>query len=189
MSYLEVLQGEAEVCNKCVLGCPREGKLVFGSHLEGAKWLFVGEAPGLEESLTGMPFVGRSGHLLNTILEELGWKREQVGVMNTVQCRPPKNRPPTDEEKKACRYYFEKKIKTIKPVVITTLGKHAASSLLGSLGAMGSVRGKVYEALGAQVVPTFHPSYALRCVLGARDTIRDDLILSMSILAEKGIGP
>lgn len=189
MDSLAIIQEEAESCTKCHLGQPREGKLVFGSDLDGARWCFIGEAPGQAESEQGLPFVGRSGQLLNSMLEELGWSRNQVGVMNSVHCRPPDNRDPTTEEKQTCRPYFERKIKLIEPVVITALGRHAASSLLGSPITMGAVRGKTFELMGAVVIPTYHPSYVLRGAPGARETLREDLILAISILAEKGIGP
>lgn len=182
---LSSLRDEIGDCRRCKL-CATRTNIVFGEGPEDARWMLIGEAPGEQEDIQGKPFMGRSGSLLNRLLYDIGWKREQVYITNVLMCRPPDNRDPEEDEVSSCRPFLLKKIQTIKPIVITTLGRHAASLLLGTPVKMGEVRGRVVEFEGALVVPTYHPSFVLRGNKGAQKAILNDMILAISLLAERG---
>ncbi len=147
--------------------------------------MFIGEAPGEQEDISGKPFVGRSGGLLNRLLLDLGWHREQVYIANVLMCRPPENRDPQPDEVAQCLPFLIQKIQTIKPAVITTLGRHATGRLLGEAVKMAETRGKVFTFENTPVVPTYHPSYVLRGNKTAMRTMLEDMTLAISILAEK----
>ena len=161
------LEQEASVCTRCPLAAGRTN-VVFGVGDAKADLMFVGEGPGRDEDLKGEPFVGRSGHLLDRVLqEELGISRDRVYISNTVKCRPPGNRDPHPAEVAACRPYLERQIDLIGPRVIVTLGNFATRLLLDSTQGIKQLRGRAYpykQVSGGQVmvVPTFHPSFVLR---------------------------
>jgi DNA polymerase len=128
-----------------------------------ADLIFIGEGPGAEEDRQGLPFVGRSGKLLDKLmLEELGITRERVYIANVVKCRPPDNRDPRPEEITACRPYLEQQLDLIAPKVLVTLGKFAGQLLLDSTVGITKLRGHDYPYRGATLIPTLHPAYALR---------------------------
>jgi len=135
---------------------------VFGSGSPKAKLMFVGEAPGMDEDLQGLPFVGRAGKLLTKIIESIGLKRSDVYIANILKCRPPNNRNPLPTEILACENYLIKQIDIIKPVVICALGKFAAQTLLRRQEAISKLRGRFFEYRNAKLIPTFHPAYLLR---------------------------
>ena len=115
---LDKLKKELENCTKCPLHLGRN-KLVFSDGSENAKIMLIGEAPGADEDASGKPFVGRAGQLLNTFLIEAGIDRNKdIYICNTVKCRPPQNRVPSNEEKQACRAYLIGQISIIKPKII-----------------------------------------------------------------------
>ncbi|OGW75027.1 MAG: hypothetical protein A2Z72_08685 [Omnitrophica bacterium RBG_13_46_9] len=124
--------------------------------------MFVGEGPGMEEDLQGLPFVGRAGQLLTKIIESIGLKRTDVYIANVVKCRPPNNRNPLPTEILTCEEYLIKQIELINPKVICALGKFAAQTLLRSQEAITKLRGKFYDYRQAKLMPTFHPAYLLR---------------------------
>jgi DNA polymerase len=127
--------------------------------------MIVGEGPGREEDLQGRPFVGRSGQLLDRLLEEeAGLARKQVYIANVVKCRPPGNRDPLPEEISACRPYLDQQVDLIGPRVVLTLGNFATRALLGTTEGISRLRGRSYPFGGrdAVLVPTFHPAAALR---------------------------
>jgi DNA polymerase len=148
-------------CQKCPLGRTRT-KFVFGDGNPHARIVFVGEAPGGEEDRTGIPFVGKAGKLLDELLAEVGLSRQHVYICNTLKCRPPNNRDPEVSEKAACRPYLRTQLSLISPDIIVCLGKHAASELLGTEDAMGSLRGRIFPYEGMQALVTYHPAYYLR---------------------------
>jgi uracil-DNA glycosylase family 4 len=148
-------------CVKCPLGNTRT-KFVFGDGNPQARIVFVGEAPGHEEDLTGIPFVGRAGKLLDEMLGEVGLDRRHVYICNTLKCRPPNNRDPEPSEKTACRPYLRTQLSLISPDIIVCLGHHAASELLGTDEAMGRLRGRVISWEGMNALVTYHPAYYLR---------------------------
>lgn len=160
-----------------------------GSGNPEAKWLFLAEGPGKNEDEQGLPFVGKAGELLTELITESGWNREGVYITNVVKCRPPANRDPHPTEITACNQFLLRQIRSLKPVVITTLGKPAANLLLDCKDPLYKLRGKVVDFLGAKVVPTYHPSYIQRGNWGKLDVMRGDFGLALALLLERGIFP
>jgi DNA polymerase len=159
---LAELAVEASTCTRCPLAAGRT-QVVFGTGDPDADLLFVGEGPGAEEDRQGLPFVGRSGQLLDRLmLEELGLTRDRVYIANVVKCRPPDNRDPLPDEIASCRPYLERQIELIAPKVIVTLGKFAGQLLLDSKVGITKLRGQEYPFGDAVLIPTLHPAYALR---------------------------
>ncbi len=148
-------------CQKCPLGMTRN-KFVFGSGNPNADVMVIGEGPGAEEDLQGLPFVGRAGQLLTDILKAIKFERDEVYIANIVKCRPPANRTPSPAEMDACIPYLKKQIELIKPKVILCLGLTAAQGLLKRKDSLGNFRGKVFEYEGVKVMVTFHPAALLR---------------------------
>lgn len=162
MRPLTVLEAEARACTKCRLASGRT-QVVFGVGNPSSPLMFVGEGPGREEDLRGEPFVGRSGKLLDTLIaQELGLDRTGCYVANVIKCRPPQNRDPKPDEVEACMPYLDEQIEIVSPKVVVTLGNFAARALLGTDAGITSLRGKTYPFRAGRLVPTFHPSYALR---------------------------
>ncbi|MCX5677911.1 MAG: uracil-DNA glycosylase [Candidatus Omnitrophica bacterium] len=158
---LEALKKEVLRCRACGLSKTRLN-VVFGAGNSRARLMFVGEAPGSEEDIQGLPFVGRAGQLLTKIIEAMGLEREDVYIANILKCRPPNNRAPLPEEISACRENVRRQIAIIKPKVICTLGKFASQTLLNTETTISRLRGSFYEYEGIKVMPTFHPAYLLR---------------------------
>jgi DNA polymerase len=160
---LEKLKEECNCCNLCDLGKTRNN-IVFSDGSSEAKILLIGEAPGAEEDATGIPFVGRAGKLLTKIIEDCNFSRKNdFYICNTVKCRPPENRVPTDEEKQACEKYLLSQIKAVNPKVIVLCGATSAKSFLGKKIKISQIRGqwyKLFDNIDATVI--FHPSYLLR---------------------------
>jgi uracil-DNA glycosylase family 4 len=139
--------------------------VVFGEGDPRAGLMVVGEGPGRDEDLQGRPFVGKSGQLLDKLLqEEAGLARQQVYIANVVKCRPPGNRDPLPEEISACRPYLDQQVDLIGPRVVLTLGNFATRALLDTTEGISRLRGRSYPFGGgrAVLVPTFHPAAALR---------------------------
>lgn len=125
--------------------------------------MFVGEAPGKEEDIQGLPFVGDAGMLLTRLIEKMGFVRDDVYIANIIKCRPPMNRDPEEDEIASCRVFVEQQISLIRPKVIMTLGRIAVQTLLNSPKLkITAVRGRFYDYQGIPVMPTFHPAYLLR---------------------------
>jgi len=158
---LSLVRNEVSVCQKCPLGKMRM-KSVFGSGSINAKLMFVGEAPGHEEDIQGMPFVGEAGMLLTKIIEAMGIKRDDVYICNILKCRPPQNRNPLPEEISACIDYLYSQIEMIRPKVICGLGKFASQTLLNIEIPISKLRGSWHEYRGIKFMPTYHPAYLLR---------------------------
>jgi len=148
-------------CQRCKLGRTRT-HLVFGEGSPRAALMFIGEGPGEEEDLQGLPFVGAAGQLLNNLLSKLGLKREEVYIANVVKCRPPGNREPEAGETAACLPFLKKQIDAIRPRVIVTLGRVATQALLMTQAPLTRLRGRWQRYGQIPVMPTFHPSYLLR---------------------------
>jgi uracil-DNA glycosylase len=149
-------------CTRCRLHEGRT-KLVFGDGNPDAELMFVGEGPGEQEDLQGLPFVGRAGELLTRMIERgLGVPRSSVYICNIVKCRPPGNRTPLADEVSTCRPFLDGQIDAVAPKVIVTLGKPASSLLLGRDVSITRVRGTWHEYRGIPVMPTFHPAFILR---------------------------
>jgi len=149
-------------CRRCRLASGRT-QIVFGDGNPDADLLFIGEGPGEQEDIRGVPFVGRAGELLTTMIERgLGVARDRVYICNIVKCRPPQNRTPLADEVHACRAFLDGQIDAVRPKVIVALGKPATSLLLGRDIAITRVRGTWQEYRGTPVMPTFHPAFVLR---------------------------
>jgi DNA polymerase len=158
---LDSLREEVLRCTNCDLHKTRTN-VVFGSGSSNAELMFIGEAPGEEEDIQGLPFVGRAGQLLTKIIEAMGMKRQDVYIANILKCRPPNNRAPLPTEILACQENVRRQVEMIKPKVICTLGKFASQTLLGTTAPISALRGKFQEYEGIKVMPTFHPAYLLR---------------------------
>lgn len=148
--------------NKCCQLSRTRTNLVFGHGNPDASLMFVGEAPGHDEDIKGLPFVGRAGQLLTKIIESIGFNRSDVYISNILKCRPPDNRAPHPSEILACEPYLVRQIDIIKPKIICALGKFASQTLLKSQTSITQLRGKFYEYNGIKLMPTFHPAYLLR---------------------------
>jgi uracil-DNA glycosylase len=151
--------GDCVRCKLCSLG---RRQIVFGVGNPNADLMFVGEAPGRDEDIQGIPFVGRAGQKLTQIIEAIGLTRDDVYIANVIKCRPPENRNPEPDEVEQCEPFLFRQVDTIKPKVIVALGTFAAKSLLKSTDSISRLRGRVYDYRGAKLVPTFHPAFLLR---------------------------
>jgi DNA polymerase len=142
-----------------------------------ADLMFVGEAPGAEEDLQGLPFVGRSGKLLDQLLlEEIGITRDRCFIANTLMCRPPGNRDPEPGEIATCRPWLDQKLDLIQPRVVVTLGNFATKLLLDTKEGITRLRGRTYPFRDAVLVPTFHPAAVLRGGGQQQAQMRADLV-------------
>jgi uracil-DNA glycosylase family 4 len=162
LESLAAIREDIGDCVRCKLCTQGRKQIVFGVGNPNADLMFVGEAPGRDEDIQGIPFVGRSGQKLTQIIEAIGLKREDVYIANVIKCRPPENRNPEPDEVEQCEPFLFRQIDIIKPKVIVTLGTFAAKSLLRSSEPISRLRGRVYEYRGAKLVPTFHPAFLLR---------------------------
>lgn len=178
-------ESQVQGCLRCKLSAYRT-KTVFGEGDVDALIMFIGEGPGENEDLTGRPFVGRAGELLDRMIAGMGLKREQVYIANLVKCRPPGNRAPAPDEVAACTPYLETQIETVRPRVIVTLGAPAAKYVLrDDKVAITRMRGQWREYRGIKVMPTFHPAYILRQYTPAvRGQVWSDL---QAVMAEVGL--
>jgi uracil-DNA glycosylase family 4 len=176
--------GDCVRCKLCTLG---RKQIVFGVGNPHAKLMFVGEAPGRDEDIQGIPFVGRAGQKLTQIIEAIGLTREDVYIANVIKCRPPENRNPEPDEVAQCEPFLFRQVDTIKPKVIVALGTFAAKSLLKSTDSISRLRGRVYDYRGAKLVPTFHPAFLLRNP-SCRREVWEDMKKVRAILNEEA-GP
>jgi len=148
-------------CRLCRL-CEKRTHTVFGEGDCDAKIFFIGEGPGETEDLTGRPFVGKAGQLLDKMIVAMGLRREQVYIANIVKCRPPGNRAPAPDEIAACTPYLLEQLEIVRPRVIVTLGLPATRYMLQSSNSMGRLRGQWHLWRGIKLMPTFHPAFLLR---------------------------
>jgi uracil-DNA glycosylase family 4 len=162
VSQLAAIRDDIGDCTRCKLCNLGRKQIVFGVGNPNADLMFVGEAPGRDEDIQGIPFVGRAGQKLTQIIEAIGLKREDVYIANVIKCRPPDNRNPEPDEVESCEPFLFRQIDTIKPKVIVALGTFAAKSLLKTTDSISRLRGRVYDYRGAKLVPTFHPAFLLR---------------------------
>ncbi len=160
-------------CTRCKLHTLGRRQIVFGVGNPNADLMFVGEAPGADEDVQGIPFVGRAGQLLTKIIEAIELKRDEVYIANVIKCRPPGNRNPEPDEVETCEPFLFRQIDIIKPKVIVALGTFAARALLRTLDPISRLRGRVYEYRGAKLIPTFHPAYLLRNPSSKREVWED----------------
>jgi DNA polymerase len=190
VSTLAELEREAAACTRCPLSSGRT-QVVFGMGDPSADLMFIGEGPGAEEDKQGLPFVGRSGKLLDQVLlEELGFGRDRCFIANVVKCRPPGNRDPQPLEIDACRPWLEQQLDLIDPTVIVTLGNFATKLLLETTDGINKLRGRTFPYRRGVIVPTYHPSFVLRNGTGseAMAQFRADLIRAKQALSLGAIG-
>lgn len=155
------IREEIGECKRCKLHLKRRN-IVFGTGNDKAELVFVGEGPGEDEDIEGLPFVGRAGQLLTRIIEAMAMKRDDVYIANIVKCRPPNNRNPEPDEIESCAPFLKKQLEVIRPRIICALGTFAAQTLLGSKERISQMRGRFHSYNGIKVMPTFHPAYLLR---------------------------
>ena len=153
-----------------------------------SKLMFIGEAPGAEEDRQGLPFVGRSGQLLDRLIaEELDTTRDHCFVCNVVKCRPPDNRDPKPDEIEACRPYLQAQLDIIRPAVVITLGRFAAQWLLETSTGITKLRGRSYPFAHGVLIPTLHPAAALRGGAQPLAEMRADFVRAKLALADAGV--
>ena len=185
MRALRVFIGE---CPLCPILVRNRTQIVFGSGNLNARLMFVGEAPGSEEDIQGMPFVGKAGQLLTDIIEKgMKLKRTDVYIANILKCRPPNNRSPEPAEVANCTPFLHAQLDIIKPKVIVALGAYAAHHLMGTDTPISKLRGTWHHYRDIPLMPTFHPSYLLRNYTPEhRRQVWEDMKQVLDLLAQKG---
>ncbi len=176
------LAAAAATCTACPELAATRRSVVVGAAPAGARLLVMGEAPGASEDESGRPFVGRSGQLLDLLLAEAGGDRARTAVLNTLKCRPPGNRPPRPDESAHCRGWTERQLALVRPDLVVTLGLSATRWFLGPV-ALAAVRGQVHDVRDVRVLPTYHPSAAIRFGPAGepRRLLREDLALAVRL--------
>jgi uracil-DNA glycosylase len=183
MPSLADVEREASSCTRCPLAAGRT-QVVFGVGDPTADLMFVGEGPGAQEDLQGEPFVGRSGQLLDRLMqEELGFGRDHCYIANVVKCRPPGNRDPLPDEIAECRPWLETQIDLIDPKVVISLGNFATKLLLQTTEGITRVRGRSYPFRRGVLVPTYHPAAVLRSGGESLAQMRADLVRAKQLLS------
>jgi len=187
------INSEAKVCVECRLWKQRKHAVPGDGNFD-AKIMFVGEAPGRQEDLKGLPFVGVAGKLLDELLDKIGLSRDEVYITNIVKCRPPRNRDPRSDEINTCtNLYLTRQVETIRPKFLAMLGRHSAAYILSRVGievnGITKIHGKVYEIspFGFPVIaiPMFHPAAALYNIK-YEDLLREDFEILRSALEKHG---
>lgn len=169
---LEDIRKDLGDCKRCGL-CQDRHNIVFGAGAPNARLMFVGEGPGSDEDMQGLPFVGAAGQLLTKIIGAMQLTREDVYICNVVKCRPPGNRNPAETEIRACIPFLERQIAAVKPLFIVGLGSVAVQSLLSTTKGISKIRGQWTTYQGIKFMPTFHPSYLLRSPEKKREVWQD----------------
>ena len=161
-SSLKKLNSECVECTSCNLSETRKN-VVVGKGNESAQVVIIGEGPGEQEDITGLPFVGRAGKMLDTALSSVDIDPlEDCYITNIVKCRPPNNRKPSAVESEACMPWLNEQINLLKPKIIILAGSTAVQSFLGIDEPISKIRGQWIEKDNIKYMPIFHPSYLLR---------------------------
>lgn len=155
------LEGACHSCHKCRLWEMRNN-VVIGDGNKEADIMFIGEGPGAQEDLTGVPFVGAAGQLLDKMLKAVDLTRKDVYIANVVKCRPPGNRDPHEDEQEACLNYLRYQLLLVKPKIIVCLGRIAAVAIISPTFKITKQRGQWLERKGYWITATYHPSAILR---------------------------
>ena len=159
-------------------------QLVFADGNPGARLMLVGEAPGRDEDIEGLPFVGRSGKLLDLMLKAIGLDRTQAYIANIVPWRPPGNRTPTPVETQICLPFIQRQIELCDPDVLVTVGQPSTGALLGIQGIMKN-RGRWFTyhtgTRDIRAMPMLHPAYLLRSPIAKRLAWRDMLAIKKAL--------
>ena len=162
VAALRAIQEEIGDCTRCPLAYAGRHKIVFGDGSPTARLMFIGEGPGADEDMQGLPFVGKAGQLLNNMIAAMGLARTDVYIANIVKCRPPGNRVPETVEANTCSPFLLRQIDVVQPEVIVALGATAAMYLLGVKQSLSSLRGRWHTCRGAKLAVTYHPAFLLR---------------------------
>ena len=181
---LAAIRDDLGDCIRCKLHTLGRKQIVFGVGNPSADVMFVGEAPGADEDTQGVPFVGRAGQLLTKMIEAMGFARDDVYIANVLKCRPPNNRDPQPDEVEQCEPFLFRQIASVQPKVIIALGAFAARALLKTQDPISRLRGRVYSYRGAQLIPTFHPSFLLRSP-GYKREAWEDLKKALALLGRQ----
>lgn len=176
---LENLKEKCLSCQACPLGKTRTN-CVFGTGNPNTRLMFVGEAPGEKEDLTGIPFVGAAGQLLDKFLFAVDIAREDVYIANILKCRPPHNRDPLPEEEDACIGYLREQVKIIRPRIIVCLGRIAAQRLISPDFKMTRDHGKWFSRGAFSMTAVYHPASLLR-----NPSQKDAMLLDMKAIKAK----
>lgn len=171
-------------CTRCKLHKTRTN-IVFADGNPNAQLVFVGEGPGHDEDVQGIPFVGRAGKLLTQMIEAMGLQRKDVYICNVVKCRPPENRLPEKDEVAQCSPFLLRQLDTINPKVIVCLGACAAQTLLETNRGISQFRGEWLEFRRKKLMATYHPAYLLRNP-SAKSEVWKDLQKVMAVLGLQG---
>lgn len=182
MDTWDSLKHDCMDCRACSLGDTRHN-LVFGTGNEEAEVMFIGEGPGEQEDLKGIPFVGPAGKLLDDMLEMIDLDRSKVYIANIVKCRPPRNRDPLNVEQEACRPWLERQISLVKPKLIVCLGRIAAMCLIRQDFRITREHGQWFDVGGRRIMATYHPSALLRDVDKRPEAFSDLRVLRKEIRA------
>ncbi|MDD6265196.1 MAG: uracil-DNA glycosylase [Clostridia bacterium] len=166
------LENECITCRKCEL-CKTRTNTVFGAGNKNADLMFVGEAPGENEDLTGIPFVGRAGKLFDKYLEAVGIRRDSVYIANMLKCRPPKNRDPLPSEQDMCIEYLRNQVRLISPKLIVCLGRISAIRLIDPHFMITRQHGIWYKKGSFEMCAVYHPSLLLRDPRKKEDMLTD----------------
>ena len=185
---LKAIRDELGDCTRCKLHAQGRKQIVFGVGNPAADIMFVGEAPGADEDTQGMPFVGRAGQLLTKMIEAMGLSRDEVYIANVLKCRPPNNRDPQPDEVESCERFLFQQIASVQPKVVIALGAFAARALLKTQDPISRMRGRVYKYRGADLIPTFHPSFLLRSP-GYKREAWEDLKKALGLLGRQPPSP
>src|SRR5580658_1405820 len=181
---LEIIRTDLGECTRCKLHKTRN-KIVFGDGSEKAELVFVGEGPGHDEDIQGLPFVGRAGKLLTQMIEAMGLQRKDVYICNVVKCRPPENRLPEKDEVATCSPYLYRQLDVIAPKAIVCLGGTAAQALLKTKDSISRFRGTWFDYRGTKLLATYHPAYLLRNPAAKADVWKD----LQKVMAHLGLQP
>lgn len=168
----QALEEECNGCHKCPLGDTRTN-LVFGCGNKNTKLMFVGEAPGEKEDLSGIPFVGAAGKLFDKFLEAVDIPRDSIYICNILKCRPPKNRDPLPSEEDMCIEYLRSQVRLIKPKMIVCLGRISAMRLIKPDFKITVEHGKWYKRGDFDICAVYHPSLLLRDPRKKEDMLKD----------------
>ena len=181
---LDIIREHIGDCQRCRL-CKQRNTIVFGSGNPRAELVFVGEGPGRDEDIQGLPFVGRAGKLLTQMIEAMGLKRNDVYICNVVKCRPPENRAPEPDEMETCSPFLYRQLAVINPKAIVCLGAIAFQAIYGQKQSISRLRGQWLEFRGIPMMGTYHPAYLLRNP-NAKSDVWEDL---KKVMAHLGLKP
>ena len=186
---LDEIAGEVRVCTNCRLHQTRT-KAVPGEGDPDTEVVFVGEGPGEHEDRQGRPFIGRSGELLNELIQSIGWRRDEVFITNVVKCRPPGNRDPQPDEIEACSGFLRRQLEVLDPAVVVTAGKYSLASFRPGerISSSHGTSRPVDPATGARSALAFamyHPAFALYQASNRQTLVDDMRLLPLALLESR----